>query len=30
VQVRHASAAEPVTIDVADIRKVADASERDD
>ncbi len=30
VQVRHASAAEPVTIDVADIRKVAAAGERDD
>ena len=30
VQVRHASASEPVTIDVAEIRKVADASERDD
>ena len=30
VQVRHQSAAAPVTIDVADIRKVAAASERDD
>ncbi len=30
VQVRHPSAAGPVTIDVADIRKVAVASERDD
>ena len=30
VQVRHPSAAGPVTIDVADIRKVAAASERDD
>jgi predicted DNA-binding transcriptional regulator YafY len=29
-QVRHASTAGPVTIDVADIRKVAVASERDD
>jgi len=30
VQVRHPSAAAPVTIDVADIRKVAASSERDD
>ena len=30
VQVRHPSAAGPVTIDVADIRKVAATSERDD
>jgi hypothetical protein len=30
VQVRHPAAAEPVTVDVADIRKVAAASERDD
>jgi hypothetical protein len=30
VQVRHPAATGPVTIDVADIRKVAAASERDD